>query len=388
MMFRHLLRWLDGERISRHGNRWVLNTFLPPFPGSAFDRLFTNQLSERKYTPVSAYLALTARCPANCWHCSIKNRSDAELPLDLWLRTIDGLHRIGVSIFGLTGGEPLLRTDLAVIIRAITTGGGEAMLFTSGIGFTAQRADELKEAGLWAVCVSLDRTDKQEFEQLRNLSNAMETAENALTTAKKAGLYVCVNCVADRAMVSEGRYPKLYDKATELGADEFRLIEPMPCGRLAEVAADRTKAESPFLTPEHIREVRRFHRETNRQLKQDSHGRLPPKVCAFNEIESPELFGCAAGTRHLFIDSAGEVCPCDFTPLSFGNVAKESLDVIWDRMTAAMKHPRKHCLIQRQTALILEAARQRTPAPLEVSLQTAAAFPDDDLPDFVRWVET
>ena len=112
-LLRHLFHWLDGERITRHGNRWVLNTFLPPFPSPAFDRLFTNQLSERKYTPVSAYLALTAHCPANCWHCSLKNRTDAELPLDLWLRTIDGLHKIGASIFGLTGGEPILRTDLA-----------------------------------------------------------------------------------------------------------------------------------------------------------------------------------------------------------------------------------------------------------------------------------
>ena len=380
-LLRHLLRWLDGERITRHGNRWVLNTFLPPFPSPAFDRLFFNQLSGRTYTPVSAYLAATARCPANCWHCSLKNRANAELPLETWLRTIDGLHKIGASIFGLTGGEPLERTDLADIIKAITTGGGEAMLFTSGIGFNAERADELTQAGLWAVCVSLDRTDKHEFEQLRNIPNAMETAENALFLAKKAGLYTCVNCVADRAMVSTGRFRELYEKAKQLGVDEVRLVEPMPCGRLAEV--DSHTAESPFLTPELIQEVRNFHRETNRQGGLNS-----PKVCAFNEIESPELFGCAAGTRHLFIDSAGEVCPCDFTPLSFGNVTEESMYVIWDRMASAMKRPRRHCLIQHQTVLLCEATRERTPAPLEVSLRTAAALPEEELPDFVRWIDT
>jgi MoaA/NifB/PqqE/SkfB family radical SAM enzyme len=382
MLFRHLLRWLDGERITRHGNRWVLNTFLPPFPSPAFDRLFTNQLStglQRKYTPVSAYLALTTLCPANCWHCSIKNRPDIELPLDIWLRTIDGLHGIGASIFGITGGEPILRADLADIIQAITTGGGEAMLFTTGIGFDAAKATELANAGLWAVCVSLDRTDKQEFEQLRNIPNALETAENALIVAKKAGLYVCINCVVDRTMVSERRYRELYEKAQQLGVDELRLVEPMPCGRLADVACDI--AESPFLTPEQVKELRSFHRETNRQNS-------ATKVCAFNEIESPELFGCAAGTRHLFIDSAGEVCPCDFTPLSFGNVAEESIDVIWDRMVLAMKRPRRHCLAQHQTKLLREATRERMPAPLDVSLQTAAAFPDEELPDFVRWIDS
>jgi MoaA/NifB/PqqE/SkfB family radical SAM enzyme len=380
-LLRHALRWLDGERITKHGDRWVLNTFLPPFPSPAFDRLFTNQINERKYTPVSAFLAVTARCPANCWHCSLKNRSDVELPLDFWLRTIDGLHKIGASIFGLTGGEPLMRTDLAEIIRAIKTGGGEAMMFTSGIGFDVRRANELAEAGLWAVCVSLDRTDKHEFEQLRNVANAMEMAENALTVGKKAGLYTCVNCVADRQAVREGRYRELYEKARQLCVDEFRLIEPMPCGRLAHV--DAQSEESPFLTPELIQEVRRFHRETNRQGKKGT-----PKVCAFNEIESPELFGCAAGIRHLFIDSAGEVCPCDFTPLSFGNAAQEPIDVIWDRMTTAMKRPRRHCLMQHQTALIREATRERTPAPLEISLRTAAALPDEELPDFIRWMDS
>ncbi len=385
MFLRQALRWLGGEHISRHGGQWVLNTFLPPFPGPAFDRLFTNQLSGRKYTPVSAYLAVTSRCPADCWHCSIKNRREAELPGEVWLQTIEGLHGIGASLFGLTGGEPLLRTDLAEMIRAIRTGGGEAMLFTSGIGFDEHRATELKAAGLWAVCVSLDRIDAEALDRLRKVPNSLNTAEDALTVAKKVGLYTCINCVADRSNVETGRYRELYEKARQLRVDEFRLIEPMPCGRLADT--DRG-GDSPFLSPGQIQEIRRFHRKTNRSLKKDGQGRLPPKVCAFNEIESPELFGCAAGTRHLFIDPAGEVCPCDFTPLSFGNVAEEPMSVIWDRMSSAMKHPRRHCLIQHQTALIHEAIRERTPAPLPVSLQTAAAFPEEEQPDFVRWLDS
>jgi hypothetical protein len=48
---------------------------------------------------------------------------------------------------------------------------------------------------------------------------------------------------------------------------------------------------------------------------------------------------------------------------------------------------RRHCLIQHQTALIQEATREQTSAPLEISLQTAAKFPDEELPDFVRWID-
>lgn len=395
-LLKYILRWLDGEYISRHADQYVLNTFLPPFPGPAFDRLFTAQLSERRWIPVSAYLAVTSQCPANCWHCSIKNRNQAELPLNVWLHTIEGLHEIGVSIFGLTGGEPLVRKDLAEMIRAIKTGGGEAMMFTSGIGFDERRAEELKNVGLWAVCVSLDRNDPREFEKLRNFPNSLTIAETTLRIAKDTGLYTCVNCVADHQNVQNGIYKKIYDKSKELCVDEFRLIEPMPCGRLAftprRETHEKNETDSPFLSLNQIEEIRRFHRGTNNRLKRDSQGRLPPKVCSFNEIESPELFGCAAGTRHLFIDPSGEVCPCDFTPLSFGNIVKEPIETIWDRMSTAMKHPRRHCLVQHQTELIHQAIREGTPAPPSISLQTAAAFAensgDNELPDFVRWIET
>ncbi|MFA6010215.1 MAG: hypothetical protein WC799_09535 [Desulfobacteraceae bacterium] len=40
------LRWLDGEQITRHEKQWVINSFLPPFPGKAYDRMFENLLSK------------------------------------------------------------------------------------------------------------------------------------------------------------------------------------------------------------------------------------------------------------------------------------------------------------------------------------------------------
>ncbi|MCL2119908.1 MAG: radical SAM protein, partial [Planctomycetaceae bacterium] len=375
---RYVLRWLDGKRITRFENQWVINSFLPPFPGPAYDRLFENLLSERRWSPVSAFLAVTSECPADCWHCSLKKRRGGNHPTETWLRVIGELHQLGVSLFGVTGGEPLLRPDLAELVRAIKDGGGEVMMFTSGIGVTAERLRELKRAGLWAVCVSMDRDDADEAAGMRCFPGALETAHNALRLAKEAGIYTCVNCVADRRNVETQLYKSLYERAVTLGVDEFRLIEPMPCGQLHDADA------STFLTPEQVAELRRFHRETNRQLSSKPH---PTKVCAFNEIESPELFGCSGGTRHLFIDAAGEVCPCDFTPLSFGNVTEEPMAVIWGRMSAAMKHPRRHCIVQHHHELIRQYTKECIPAPVAESLKAAAALPDEGLPDFVQWAE-
>ena len=392
---RYVLRWLDGEHITRHdrivgrpgtpanktsSTQWVINSFLPPFPGPAYDRLFENLLKERRWSPVSAFLAVTSECPADCRHCSLKKRKGGNHPTATWRCVIDELHELGVSLFGITGGEPFTRPDLAELVRAIKDGGGEVMIFTSGIGVTAERLRELKHAGLWAVCVSMDRDDADEAAGMRCFPGALEAAQNTLRLAREAGIYTCVNCVADRRNVESQLYKTLYERSVALGVDEFRLIEPMPCGRLHDADA------STFLTPKHIAELRQFHRETNRQLK---YGKThQTKVCAFNEIESPELFGCSGGTRHLFIDAAGEVCPCDFTPLSFGNVMEEPTAVIWDRMSAAMKHPRRRCIVQHHHELLRQYTQDRIPATVAESLQAAAALPDEALPDFVQWVET
>lgn len=54
---------LSSECISRHDGKYVVNSFLPPFPGRAYERMFTNLLSGRKLSPVSAYIAVTRNAP-------------------------------------------------------------------------------------------------------------------------------------------------------------------------------------------------------------------------------------------------------------------------------------------------------------------------------------
>jgi MoaA/NifB/PqqE/SkfB family radical SAM enzyme len=167
--------------------------------------------------------------------------------------------------------------------------------------------------------------------------------------------------------------PAMHTLANECGAHELRLVEPMPCGLLAQGGADS------LLGPEHIAAIRRFHVESNRQ-------RLRPKVCAFNQIESPELFGCGAGTQHLFVDAAGEVCPCDFTAMSFGNAAREPLELIWSRMSEAMGNPRRHCFIQAHHDLLLKHAGGHFPLPPEKSRLVCAEAGRGPLPDYFQLV--
>lgn len=365
--------WLSGEMLTRHNGQWVLNSFLPPFPGRAFDRMFENLLSGRRLSPVSAFLAVTASCPYHCWHCSLKQRSTGHLATADWLAAIRGLHELGVSLMGFTGGEPLSRDDLPTLVAAAQAGGAETIVFSSGALADAAKIAALRRAGLWSLCVSLDHPNPAEHDRLRGSPGAFDRALATLRMARAAGLYTMIGAVAARSLVGQGILPELYRVAQQAQVHEFRLVEPMPCGLLANAS------EETLLTAGEVRELRRFHVETNRR------GRLP-KVCAFNQVESPELFGCGAGTQHLFIDSAGEVCPCDFTPLSFGNCTRESLAAIWTRMNDALGNPRRHCFIQQHHALIARHAQGHYPLPCETSLRVCREAGFEPLPDYFQMV--
>ncbi len=372
--WRFARQWLATERLTRHRGQWVINSFLPPIPGRAYERMFENLLSGRHLSPVSAYLAVTGECMCRCWHCSLSARRGGSLSSGIWASAIDQLHGLGVSLIGFTGGEPLLRSDLEDLVARASRGGAEPILFSCGVGLDEPRARRLAAAGLWACGVSLDHDDEAECDRQRGYAGAFRAALAAVRAVRRAGLYTMTGTVATRSLLESRRHERIYRLAQMHGVHECRFIEPMPCGRLGETSDDA------LLTPEHVATLRAFHTAMNRR------GR-GPKVCAFNQMESPEVFGCGGGTQHLFVDPDGEVCPCDFTPLSFGNIRDTPLALIWQRMNRAMgDNPRSHCFIQKHHRLVAGRATGTWPLPPETSEEICRAAGTEPLPAYFGMV--
>lgn len=373
-MRRFLHEWLGGERLTRHRGQWVLNSFLPPFPGPAYRRMFDNMFSGRHLSPVSAFLAVTARCPATCAHCSRGERRDGpELTTAQWTDAIRQLHGLGTSIMGFTGGEPCVRGDLDALVREAARGGAATILFTSGRGFDAALAARLRDAGLWSVCVSLDADTAAAHDAARG-TGAFDAALAALRLARASGFYTMAGAVASPAFVEAGMVARIHALLAGLGVHEMRIVEAMPCGRMTDCAS------SDLLAPDHVAALRRFHVETNR-------GGRGPKVCAFNHVESPDVFGCGAGTQHLFIEPSGVVCPCDFTPLGFGNVRDMPLADLWRRMNLAMgDNPRMHCFIHRNRDRVRAHAAAGYPLPPDLSESICRAAGPEPLPAYFALV--
>jgi len=70
-----------------------------------------------------------------------------ELTTDEWLSVLNQGREMGAAQLGLSGGEPLLRDDLEVIVQEGRKLGYYINLITSGIGLSETRIKDLKEAG-------------------------------------------------------------------------------------------------------------------------------------------------------------------------------------------------------------------------------------------------
>ena len=62
-----------------------------------------------------------------------------------------------------------------------------------------------------------------------------------------------------------------------------------------------------------------------------------PGVYAYSYIKSAQGLGCAAGVTIFYINPYGDICPCDFSNASVGNIKSEPLHTLWDKMIQKYK---------------------------------------------------
>ncbi len=324
--------YFSHEKVIRFRDHAVVNTNFPPYPSRAFDNLVDgfgligDGGEPRLY---SVTLAVTNRCHYDCWHCYNAGRSEADLPLETLHRVGAELQEKGAVLVTLTGGEPLLRDDLERIVERFDERSC-LILGTTGDGFTVDRARRLRDAGLFGVGISLDSTHEEEHDRLRGKEGAFRAALEALRAARDNDLYPYIVSVGTREFLRPDRFMSFMRFAGEAGALEVHLLEPSATGKLA----GRTDVRLTNAERQSILEYQ----------KQIAGMDDLPILSSYTYLESADTFGCGAGLTHLYIDGSGDVCPCQFVPLSFGNVGQERLDAILPRMGRYFRTPRAGCL--------------------------------------------
>lgn len=343
------------DRIVVHEGNYIVNSFFPPLNSYAFYQIamkvpgvsadfFKNHTTGKRLAPVSTYIAVTHKCMYHCWHCSASRfmgNSSKDMTTEQFLTVVKKIRDLSVGIIGFTGGEPLLRKDLEQGISLASKPLGNdktkhtnsmqsmTIVFTTGFGLDLERARSLKQAGLFAIAISLDSVSSDNHDKMRGVEGAHERAIVAIKNAKKAGLYTMCQTVCTRDLLNSGEIYEIAKYAKSLGIDEMRIMEPIPCGSMKE-------CQDEVLTKEEQKKLISIHVEMNEN-------KIYPKVSVFPYIESEEQYGCGAGSQHSFVDADANFGPCDFLPVSYGNLLTNEADVIWNRMHEDMGKPRCTC---------------------------------------------
>ena len=185
-------------------------------------------------------VSVTDRCDLRCTYCMAEDmhflpRAEV-LSLEELERLCTAFVRLGVRKLRLTGGEPLVRRDVATLVARLGTllgrGLDELTLTTNGTQL-ARHARALVDAGMRRVNVSLDTLDSARFTRLTRRGRIQHTLDG-IEAAKQAGLHVKVNAVALRGE-NEDELSDLLAWCGERGHD-LCLIETMPMG---EIGVDR-----------------------------------------------------------------------------------------------------------------------------------------------------
>lgn len=157
--------------------------------------------------PWDLRISVTDRCNFRCGYCLPRDKVDpkAFLPRAEVL-TFEEITRVARLFVGLgtrkiriTGGEPLLRRDLAQLVRQLSELGVELAMTTNGV-LLVEHAQTLREAGLHRVTVSLDALDEHTFQTTCDAPGfSVAHVLAGITAAKNAGFdAIKVNCVVRR----------------------------------------------------------------------------------------------------------------------------------------------------------------------------------------------
>lgn len=156
-------------------------------------------------------ISVTDRCNFRCTYCMPKEVFGPDhvfLPRDqlLTFEEITSVVRTfvtrGVNKVRITGGEPLLRKQIEVLVAALAAVDGvEDLTLTTNASLLARKARGLAEAGLDRVTVSLDAMDDPTFQRMNDVGFPVATVLEAIDVAAGAGLGpVKVNCVVQRGV--------------------------------------------------------------------------------------------------------------------------------------------------------------------------------------------
>ncbi len=305
------LNFLRGQITARHNNS-VAQYIVTFYRNYASKHL-------RKGFPLLytiAQITLTYRCQCRCVHCGsalYKQTDGKELTMDEVISLIDDLKKMGAESVYFFGGEPLLVPHLNDCIYYAKSHGLKVKLDTNGFALNEDMVKKLKDTGVDSIGVSLDSPFEAVHDKLRGVKGLFSKAISGIQYCKQHDIECYISTYVTKEKLENGELENTIRLAEHLDV-KTRILTPALCGNWA-------NRDDIVLAREEIDSLRNF-------LK---------KNMVYWELERIDNkktpFMCTAFAKEYFHVSAyGDIQPCCFFPVTFGNIREEPLEGIIRRM--------------------------------------------------------
>lgn len=287
-----------------------------------------------KYQPITCVWEVTMGCNMWCGHCgsSCAEPLADELTTEEALNLCNQIAELGLKWITLSGGEPLTRRDVPMLVERLSSSGVAVNIITNGWLLSKETAQELKERGISTVAISIDGTP--EIHDRIRKEGAFEHARNAFRTMKELGIYTgAVTTITKQNIDILG---ELKEELIGMGVKSWQVQLGLPMGNLKE-------RPDWVLEPEQIRDIIDFAYNTAKEGRiaiylADCIGyytkkEIEIKKTAYQTNLIAPWDGCNAGTRGFGILQNGDILGCtSIRSKEFieGNIRQRTLREIWE----------------------------------------------------------
>lgn len=282
--------------------------------------------------PLALIAELTHVCPLHCVYCSNPlelNRRANELPTEDWVRVFREAAEHGALQLDLTGGEPLIRSDLVELIRAARASGLYVNLITSGMPLDEARLDALLAVGLDHIQLSFQSAHEESANEFSG-TKAHALKLRVLEWLKRRRIAVTLNFVIHRRNIDQ--VPEMLAIAESSSANRIEFANVQYYGWAFE------NRENLLPTREQLDRSLAFLKGAQERLRGKMH---IESVVPDYYAKYPKACMGGWGRKLILIAPNGDALPCHaariIPELRFDNVGERGVIDIWQNSEAFRK---------------------------------------------------